>query len=129
MQIRIRTASIELTPAIDDYVNKKLSLLEKFLVGSDDISGQEILCEVEIGKTTRHHKSGDVFKAEVNITSPGMKQIYAVAEESDLYSAIDVVRDEAERGIISNKGKRGAILKRGGAKIKEILKRIRVFRK
>ena len=124
MNIKIRSKNFDLTPAIDDYVTKKISTLEKFLGG-----GNNILCEVETERTTKHHKSGDIFRAEVNIVEPGNKQIYAVAEEADLYTAIDVVRDEAERVIVSNKTKRDTLLRRSGARIKELLKRINIRRK
>jgi putative sigma-54 modulation protein len=119
MNIKIRSVNFDITPAINDYVMKKISLLEKFLP-----QGDGVICEVEIGRTTRHHKSGDIFRAEVNIKEPGGKQVFAVAEEADLYSAIDIVRDDAERVIISQKSKRETLIKRGGAKVKELLKRI-----
>ena len=124
MNIKIRATNFDITPAIDNYVHKKISLLEKFFGGKENI-----LCEVEIGRTTMHHKSGDIFRAEVNITQPGNKQIYAVAEEVDLYSAIDIVRDEAEREITSEKDKRNTLFRRGGMKIKELLKRININKK
>ena len=120
MNIKIHCANFDLTPAINDYLLKKVSSLEKFLERKDG----EVICEVEIGRTTRHHKSGDIFRAEVNITQPGNKQIYAVAEEADIYSAIDIVRDEAEREIVSQKSKQDTMIRRGGAKIKELLKMI-----
>lgn len=129
MQIKLRTTNFNLTPAIDDYVSKKISHLEKFINPDGTVLSHEILCEVEIGKTTEHHKSGDIFRAEVNIKCPGMEQIYAVAEESDLYAAIDIVRDEAEREIISRKQKRWALLRKGGIRIKELLKRIKTYRR
>ena len=122
MDIKIRSTNFEITPAIGDYVNKKISSLQKFL----DPKSQ-ILCEVEIGRTTRHHKSGDIFRAEVNIRAPGLKQIYAVAEEFDLYAAIDIVRDEAEREIISQKNKKETLFRRGGQRIKELLKKVRIY--
>ena len=124
MNIKIRSTNFDITPAIDDYVNKKISSLEKFL----DPQSQ-ILCEVEIGRTTKHHKSGDIFRAEVNITAPNVKQIFAVAEEGDLYSAIDIVREELERLIVSRKNKRNTLFRRGGQRIKEYLKKIRIYRR
>ncbi len=123
MNIKIRSVNFDITPAIDEYVNKKISSLEKFLEGKDGI-----ICEVEIGRTTKHHKSGDIFKAEVNIIVPGSKQIYAVTEEVDLYSAIDIVRDEAEREIISERSRKATLFRRGSAKIKNLLKRINIKR-
>jgi putative sigma-54 modulation protein len=124
MNIKIRSTNFEVTPAIDEYVNKKISSLEKFLPAVD-----HILCEVEIGRTTTHHKSGDIFRAEVNMTPPGHPQIFAVAEESDLYKAIDIVRDEAEREIISRKNKRNTLFRRGSARLKNLLKRINPYGK
>jgi putative sigma-54 modulation protein len=119
MNIKIRAKNFEITPAIDEYVNRKISTLEKFLDVKDNI-----LCEVEIGRTTRHHNSGDIFRAEVNIVEPGNKQIFAVAEEADLYTAIDIVRDEAEREIVSKKTKRTTLFRKGGAAIKRLLHRV-----
>ena len=124
MNIKIRAVNFELTPAIDDYVTKKISTLEKFL-GNKETA----LCEVEIGRTTMHHKSGDIFRAEVNITAPNIKQIFAYAEERDLYSAIDIVRDELERLIVSRKDKRNTLFRRGGQRIKELLKKVRIYRR
>ena len=119
MQIKIRCINFDLSEAIEEYVTKKISSLEKFLEVKD-----ATLCEVEIGKTTNHHKSGDIFKAEVNLVQPAHKQVYAVAEEEDLYAAIDIVRDEVERELTSDKKKRWRLLRRGGARVKELLKRI-----
>lgn len=124
MNIKIRSINFEITPAIDEYISKKISSLEKFLERNDG----EVICEVEIGRTTKHHNSGDIFKAEINLTQPGSKQVYAVAEEVDLYTAIDVVRDEAERVIVSKKTKDSTLFRRGAAQVKNLLKRIN-FRK
>lgn len=124
MNIKIRSKNFEVTPAIDDYINRKISTLEKFFG-----DGNNLLCEVEIGKTTEHHKSGDIFRAEINIVKPGNKQVFAVAEESDLYAAIDIVRDEAEREIVSQKNKKDTLLRRGASKFKNLFKRLNGFRK
>ncbi len=124
MNIKVRAKNFDITPAISEYVTKKISSLEKFLGDKDNI-----LCEVEIGRTTMHHKSGDIFRAEVNIIEPGNKQIFAVAEEADLYSAIDIVRDEAEREIVSRKDKRSTLWRRGATRLKNLLKRINIRRK
>ena len=119
MNIKIRATNFDITPAIDEYVTRKISSLEKFLQGQGNI-----LCEVEIGRTTKHHKSGDIFRAEINMVEAGGRQIFAVAEEADLYAAIDVVRDEAEREIVSKKNRYKTLLRKGGARIKSLLKRM-----
>jgi len=120
MNIKTQTKSFELTPAIEDYVYKKVSMLSKFL-GNEE---QETICEVELGKTTNHHKSGHIFRAEINLNVPGAKQFYAVAQEEDLYVAIDKVHNDMEREVISYKDKRTRLFRRGGAYLKSILKKI-----
>jgi putative sigma-54 modulation protein len=124
MNIKIRSVNFEITPAIDDYISKRISSLEKFLEVKDGT-----MCEVEIGRTTMHHKSGDIFRAEINLTQPGHKQIYAVAEEVDLYTAIDIVRDEVEHAIVSRKTKDSTLFRRGATHIKNLLKRINIRRR
>lgn len=117
MNIKIRSTNFELTPAIEDYVHKKLSPLARFF-------SNETICEVEIGKSTNAHKTGDIFKAEINIVGGGLDQVYVVAEEVDLYTAIDIVRDEAERSVVNKKKKKDTMLRKGGAMVKNLLKRL-----
>ena len=119
MNIKTRAVNFDLTDAIREYVEKKVSSLGKFIPNSENL-----LCEVEIGRTTKHHNSGDIFKAEINILLPGGAQVYAVTEEPELYTAIDIVRDEAERVIVSQKNKKDTLFRRGSAQIKNLLKRI-----
>jgi putative sigma-54 modulation protein len=119
MNIKIRGVNCEITGPVNDYVNKKISSLEKFLEKK-----METICEVEIGKTTNHHKSGDIFRAEINLMEPGKAQVFAVAEAGDLYSAIDIVRDEAEREIVTHKKKKDTLFRRGALQVKNLLKRV-----
>ena len=120
MNIKTRSTNFDMTPAIENYVSKRVSSLEKFL----DAKHENVLCEVELGKTTNHHKSGDIFRAEINIIRPGHNQFYAVAETEDLYAAIDIVRDQIEREIVSRKGKRETLFRRGASKFKALAKRL-----
>ncbi len=118
INIKIHTKDFELTPAIQEYVEKKVRSLEKFL------SADTTLAEVEIGKTTNHQKTGDIFRAEVNISSK-KEQFFAEEETSDLYASIDAVRDELERIIVSQKEKKQSLFRRGASKVKALLKHIR----
>ena len=116
MNINIKTTTITLTPSISEYVDKRIGLIEKFL--QDDSSVQ---CDVELAKTTSHHRQGDIFKAEVHIVGKD-KNIYVSAEKEDLYAAIDAVKDEVLREIKSSNSKRRSLIRRGGAQIKNIIK-------
>ena len=120
MKINLKATNIELSEAISQYVDKKLIMLEKYFEQS---KGDEVLALIEVGKSTRHHKSGDVFMAEIHIKANG-KEFYAVSEKDDLYAAIDEVKDEITRSITSRRKKAIALLRRGGTRIKEMLKNL-----
>jgi putative sigma-54 modulation protein len=123
MKINIKATGIELTPAISDYVHKKVSSLQKYLEKVSDVVAQ-----VEVGKSTRHHKSGEVFRAEVHLVGAGL-DLYAASEQIDLYAAIDVVKDEISRNLTHQKGKRFALARRGGRMVKDMMKGLNPFKK
>jgi len=116
MKINIKATNTTLTPAISDYIEKKMGMLDKFFVGSEDA-----LINIEVGKTTRHHKSGEIFKAEIHINSRG-EDYYAVAEMDDLYAAIDGVKDLIQHELTSKRKRAARLFRKGGAKIKNLLK-------
>ncbi len=88
------------------------------MVGGDS---DTIVAHVELAKTTNHHRSGDLFRAEINFMFEG-KNIFAAAEREDLMAAIDALRDEVIREVRSHKGKRASLFRRGSAKIKNMLR-------
>ena len=116
MNTNIKATNIELTSAISDYVNKRLAGISKFVK-----TGDKVINYVEVGKTTNHHKQGDVFKAEFNIEISGAK-FYAVSEKEDLYSAIDNAKEEIIRQISSKKDKKQTLFKRGAMSVKKMMK-------
>ncbi len=123
MQIKIKATNLLLTAAISDYVKKRVNTLGKFL-GKDEMAA---LAEVEVGKITRHHKQGEVFKAEINLNVPGW-QLRAVSEGEDLYAAIDDAKEEIEREIISYKDKKRTLFKHGALVVKDIIKGFAKFK-
>lgn len=120
MQINIKATAIELTPAIYNYVMDKMTSCKKFLNVEDE---EAIKFNVEVGKTTRHHKEGDLFRAEVNLNFNG--QILRVEKtEEDLYAAIDVAKDELIEQINNFNKKKNTLFKRGARALKSVLKGI-----
>lgn len=118
MNITIKSTNISLTLAIKEYVEKKVLSLEKFIHDEPE----NIRAEIEVGKISNHHKSGDIFRAEAHLLFKGGKgKIYAVAEKDDLYASIDEMRDKVEQECVSQKGKKETLAKRAGAKAKKIL--------
>ncbi len=118
MNIVIKATNMELTEAIKDYANKRAMSLEK-LLGND--SG--ILVEVELGKDTNHHKQGEMYRAEINVSGAG--QTYrAVASSIDIYASIDEVRDEIERKVTNSRDRSRSLFRRGARSVKKMLKGI-----
>jgi ribosomal subunit interface protein len=119
MKINERGINMTITPEIKDFLYSKLAHLDKYIDPADD----SIICDVELGMTTRHHKNGDIFKAEINLFMAG-KTMRAVAEKEDILSAIDIAKDEIVREITVNKDKKISLVRRGGSKIKGLVKSI-----
>jgi len=114
MKITIKATNIELTQSIRVEVERKIGELEKYIQGSEKQNSSGIgkpLYEawVEVGRTTRHHKKGDIFRAEIQMRLPG-KSLRVESENIDLYQAIDEVRDELKAEL--NKYKEKQIDKR-----------------
>lgn len=116
MNINIKTTAITLTPAISDYANKRLDKIETLL--AHDASA---ICDIELARTTSHHNKGEIFKAEIHIVGAG-KNLYASSEQDDLYKAIDLVRDQIVSELTSEKSKKQTMIRRGGARVKNIIK-------
>ena len=119
MRINEKGKNMQITPDIKSYLFKKLEHLEKFLDPADG----SILCDVELGKMSNHHKTGDVFRTEINLHIAG-KNLRAVSEMDELFASIDMAKDEMVREIQTNKDKKISLIKQGGAKIKNLIKGI-----
>lgn len=120
MNINLKATGIELTQAISDYAEKKIGTLEKYL----NDKTKNAVFNVEVGKTTNHHKGGEIFKAEVRVMGAGLN-LYAVEEAEDLYAAIDMVEGELKRELMSEKGRRARLLRRGQQAVKDLMRGIR----
>ncbi|MDO8589967.1 MAG: ribosome-associated translation inhibitor RaiA [bacterium] len=125
MKTNIKATGIVLTPAISNYVDKKISSIEKYL---DKKNSPDVIAQVEVGMSTRHHKAGNIFRAEVHITGVGL-DLYAVSEMEDLYAAIDVVKDEIVQNVLQLKGKRETLTRRGAKMMKSVMKGLNFFKK
>ncbi len=110
---------MELTEAIENYLLKKVKTLSKFI-------DEESKLEAVVGKNSKHHKSGkEIFKAELRAHIKGeMSQVKAEAE--DLYSAIDMARDELNHLLSSKKYKKQTLTKKGAQTIKKMVHAERV---
>ncbi len=94
MKIIIKAKDFELTEALENFIKKKFSSLEKFIKDEDIF--------VEIFKETRHHKKGDIFCTEARINMMG-KELVATAKEDDIFKAIVEAKNEIKMEIEKRK--------------------------
>jgi len=118
MKTIIHVSGMENTEAIEAYVEKKLATLDRLLEQDDE----SIVARVEVGKSNKHHKKGDVFFAEVSVHMRG-KKFMSNETNADLYAAIDAVKDELSREIKTYRGKKQEGVKRGGQVAKKALQK------
>ncbi|TVQ68815.1 MAG: ribosome hibernation promoting factor [Oceanospirillales bacterium] len=91
MQINITGHHVDLTEAMTEYVNTKFERLERHF---DNITNVQVTLSVE---KQRH-------KAEADMHVAG-GEIFAQAEQDDMYAAIDAMVDKLDRQVIKHKEK------------------------
>ncbi|MBD8071409.1 ribosome hibernation-promoting factor, HPF/YfiA family [Bacillus sp. PS06] len=104
MKYNVRGENIEVTPALREYVEKKLSKLERYFDGTPDAN-------VHVNLKVYNDK-----QRKIEVTIP-MTQLVLRAEESheDMYAAIDLVVDKLERQIRKHKTKVNRKLREQGS--------------
>jgi putative sigma-54 modulation protein len=99
MKLILYGKNLDLTPSIKAFVEEKIGSVSKFLKPAEDSLAE---ARVEIAKPSKHHRSGFIYRAEVNLKI-GSRFFRAAAEHLDLYTAVDFARDEIERQIKEHK--------------------------
>lgn len=91
MQINVSGHHVEVTPALRDYVNTKLSKLQRHF---DHITNTDVTLSVE----------KLIQKAEASVHVAGA-DLFAACESEDMYAAIDTLTDKLDRQLIKHKEK------------------------
>lgn len=81
---------MDLTPSIKTYIETKLNPLGKFIKRFE--ARGEITTFIEVGRTTKHHKHGDVFRAAIRIDLP-QKRFFAEDLDANLRTAVDKIKN------------------------------------
>lgn len=113
----LKGTGLGLTPAIESAADRIVEALDK-LVDPTDTSA---IAEIEVARTTNHHRSGDIFRAEINFHYRH-GSLRAEAERADLYVAMTAVKDEIVEILRSKKSKKIDFIRRSGLKLKNMLK-------
>ena len=91
MQINLSGHHIDVTPALREYVNTKLSKLQRHY---DNITNADVTLTVE----------KMIHKAEASVHVAGA-DLFAACESEDMYAAIDQLTDKLDRQLIKHKEK------------------------
>ncbi|MEM9336849.1 MAG: ribosome-associated translation inhibitor RaiA [Patescibacteria group bacterium] len=113
--INFKATNTELDMALQDLVTQKFTSLEKFLGNETDVK-----CDVEFEKVSAQ-QSGAVHRVEANLWLAGTLH-RADATEHSFEEAVDEVRNELDKELRRSNDKKSSLLKRGGRKIKEMLR-------
>lgn len=96
MNLRISGHHLEVTSAIENYVNEKFSRLSRHF---DQVSEARVLLSIENGKEKEKRQ-----KAECTIHVRG-HDFFAETAHTDLYAAIDLLVDKMDHQIAKHKTK------------------------
>ena len=91
MQLNLSGHHVDITPALRDYVNNKLGRLERYF---DHVTNVHVILSVE--------KLVQKAEAKLHVSKANL---FAVAENEDMYAAIDALADKLERQIKKHKEK------------------------
>lgn len=96
MRIQIKATGFEMTPSLQQFVEEKITGLEKYLSRWDE--GDGLIVRVEVAKTTNHHQKGEIFMAEANLDLP--KHMIRVEETNeDMHKAVEAMKDSLKAEI------------------------------
>jgi putative sigma-54 modulation protein len=91
MQLHINGHHLEVTPPLKEYVESKFERLQRH---NDQISNTHVILSVE----------KKVHRAEATVHIAG-GDLFAAAEDEDMYAAIDSLSDKLDRQLIKHKQK------------------------
>lgn len=112
---QVKGTNYELTAQIESHLEEKLALLGRIIP-----EGASVLCDVELEKVAPH-QSGQVYRAEINVRVDG-KLYRAESTKERMEDAIDEAKGEIKREISRALDKRQSLIRRGGKKIKDMLR-------
>lgn len=120
MRVTIRQKNLIITPPLRVYIESKILKPIRRILGAVEGKGSPIL-DLEFSRTTWHHNKGKVFKAGANLTIGG-RFFRAEAEDEDIRSCCDLLKEELEREILKFKSRSASKNRRTARKFKKDFK-------
>ncbi len=113
MRYSVKGTNMELTPEVSTYIEEKIGSLDRFIKHVDSaVQGW-----VEVGRIGKHHQTGKVWRAEVQIHLPG-RSMRSEAVAKTIFLAINEVKDKLQRELKQYKRKQATKQKKGARSFK-----------
>ncbi len=114
--INTKAKNYTLTPEIESLLEKRLATLDRLVSDNGDT-----ICDVELSKTTEHHQTGMVYRAEINLQLGG-NLLRAEATEQTMENAIDHAKNELKAELRKLTSKNESAFRRGARRAKEMFR-------
>lgn len=97
--MNLKATHVDIDDRLRAYIQEKVDMLDKYLGDTAVVN-----CDVEIGKTVGGQNKGDIYRAEINLRIP--REVLRVEKtSSDIFKAIDKVKDHLVEVIVSKREK------------------------
>jgi ribosomal subunit interface protein len=114
---KIKVSGIARTEALETFIEKKLAQIARLL----PTRATDIALDIDLGKATKHHKTGNIFRAEINLSyASHMHRAVGVADTIE--RAFDVAKNELKAELRKSKTKPKALARKGGRVGKQALR-------
>lgn len=113
----IKATNLTLTPGLREYVERRFASLS----GLIDFNDPTLKVQIEVGRTTRHHDKGEVYRAEFNVRLR-RGSFRSVAEGATIQAAIDDARESLETNLERTKKRKVSFVRRSGRVMKDLVR-------
>jgi putative sigma-54 modulation protein len=117
MKIITKSHEVEVTEAIRNYLQDKFDSIARHVGNKENIEA-----DVEFGKTSEHHKNGDIFRIKSNLKI-GSRKIHVDCVGADVYAVIDETKEKLLDEIAHKKDKEISLLRRSARRFKDFFKK------
>jgi ribosomal subunit interface protein len=115
LTIQFKATQVEVDDTVKNYIEEKFQAFDKFIQDETDVK-----CQVEFSRVNPQ-QTGDIYRVEGNVWLAG-KLYRAEATAISFEVAGDMVRQEIEKEMRRAHKKRNSLFKRGGRRIKEMMR-------
>lgn len=113
LPLKIKSTGLENDAKAIKYLESKMPQLARVL--PKDVSA--VSCDVELEKTTKHHTTGKIYRAEFNVRMG--KTLFRAEELAEsIEAAIDAAKDEVKSEITKAMTKRKTMVRKGAREMK-----------